>query len=400
MWLFRQRLVEDIGRGLDAGAVILRAEQGYGKTIAVEQVARHRGAVLVRVRCPEAEGKASVLFEQVAESLEDALPGTEPLAAQLVMASPAGARMLLNELGGRVARPAMLFFEDAGALRGAEPEALKLVEAFIAAADAHVSVVLALRRGVGLRAAKLRSAGRLTELGPGELAFDGSECASLFAARGRVEPALEEVEEIMTATGGWPLAISAFARATGSGGDDGGASAARPRTGSGDGLGAPTRREVVELVSQELEEELLDLLPAERRSALVTAALPRSLDRHAASALGLEGGLVSSLANNGLFLRRMDDGGLAFVPIVRRFLVQRAESELGGEEQVSSQRLALGHALAARGLREEALEHMLEARAFDEAIRLLETDGEALLRLPGEVARERLELERVLEDSE
>ena len=122
--LLREALTEESAAGSTPGAVVLRAEQGYGKTIAVHQAAEHRGAVLVCVPCAEADGKASRLLELVVEAVESALGDDRGLSeAPPAAPSAARARTLLAALA-RVDRPAVVFFEDAGALRAAEREAL------------------------------------------------------------------------------------------------------------------------------------------------------------------------------------------------------------------------------------------------------------------------------------
>ena len=129
-------------------------------------------------------------------------------------------------------------------------------------------------------------------LGPADLAFTPEECAAVLALRSGRAPADAEVEEVWTATEGWPLAVALTA---------GSAGAARARI---------TEASLFAF----LDEEVLEPAAPALRDALVDSALAPELDPALLTALGLPPGLPREAVRAGLPLLRLEPEPAAVRP--------------------------------------------------------------------------------------
>ena len=148
-------------------------------------------------------------------------------------------------------------------------EAQRIVADLLAMPLERSRVAIASRRALGLRTARLRVAGRLTELGPAELAFGVEECAELMLRRTGCEPSRDEAEAVWTATEGWPLGVALAA------GSD---RPAMARPARADGLNAY------------LAEELLDPLEPQLRDAIIDSSVAPELRSGAGARVGIARG--------------------------------------------------------------------------------------------------------------
>src|SRR5262249_46898142 len=116
-----------------------------------------------------------------------------------------------------------------------------------------------------LRLARLRAEGRVLEIGPGELALDRDEAASLLEQAG-ARLGAEEAMELHERTEGWPVGLYLAALSLRQGGSLSQAAAS---------FGGDDR-----LVSEYVESEFLARMPRRQRTFLMhTAVLERMSDR-------------------------------------------------------------------------------------------------------------------------
>ena len=120
----------------------------------------------------------------------------EPIDPQRVMAA------LERELAPLLVDPLVLVLDDAETLDGA-PGALAVVGRLLAAEARALRLAVAARHRLALRTARGRAAGRLTEIGPAELAFSAADCAEFIRVATGREASADEVDDLMTATEGW-----------------------------------------------------------------------------------------------------------------------------------------------------------------------------------------------------
>ena len=100
----------------------------------------------------------------------------------------AATRELIGELSRLLVEPLVVVVDDAEHLDGAA-DSLEVLAELIRAAPPPLRVAVASRRPLGLRVAKARVAGTVTDLTSADLAFDAQECVALLSrARRRTRP--------------------------------------------------------------------------------------------------------------------------------------------------------------------------------------------------------------------
>ena len=353
--LDRPELRASIRAALDAGSLLLVADGGFGKTTALREALDEDGRATAWVRCGEAYGDGGRLLALVIDAVRETLPGAvDVLAERLTTASDPvdpeqATEALVRELERLLVDPLVICLDDAETLEGS-PVALGVVGRLIGRAEALTHVAVATRRPPAIRLARERAAGRVTELGPAELAFSAAECeAYVRLAEGR-DPLPEEVEALMETTEGWPLGVVL-------------AGAATP---------GPSRA----LLDDYFEEEVLGALDPERRREVLAAATAPDLD--VAEAAGIGPGELGD--RRGLFLRGPGEAGReAFHPLFREFLRRRFAEEVAPEERRAvAARLAA--ALEAAGRGPEAVTQWIAAEDWDRAAEAIARAGGALVR--------------------
>jgi DNA-binding SARP family transcriptional activator len=337
----RPALARRLASLLETGHLLLVAGAGWGKTTALEQCLEIRGGLSVWVRCSDFDRDPGRLLTDLIEALERRVPGAADVLADRLAAATGpvdqrlAARQLALELERLVVGPLTIVLDDCERL-GEAVEAWTAVSPLLETGAPNLRLALAGRRPPSLRLARLRAGGRLTEVGSAELAFSPAECAEVIRlARGR-EPAPEEIDAVWSATEGWPLgvALSAAARDSGSGVQDG-------------------------LVAF-FDEEILDGLDPELRSALLRSSLPEELDPAVAAALGLPAGFDDAIRRVGVPLGTTADGVPTHHPLVRELLLTRLAAELSPAE-LRALHARLAEALESGGRDAAAVEHWLAA---------------------------------------
>jgi ATP/maltotriose-dependent transcriptional regulator MalT len=333
--------------------------------MALEEALETRPARSAWVRCTEADRDAGRLLGRVVGALLEAAPGAADVLAERLAAAQerinvhAASDELVGELGRLLVDQVVIVFDDAEHLHDS-PDAVAVVDALLAAGSQELRTAVATRRPPRLRLAKLRGAGRLTEFGPGELAFGLDECGELLRLRRDRPAAPEEVDRLFAATEGWPLGVSLSVL-------HGGAHSFG---------GVPSRARLFEF----LDEEVLERLPPPLRELVIDSSVPDELNRGCMRVLGLPDDFPERAAQAGLLLRAVDAEGvwLSYHPLVRDFLRERAAAERtpAARRELHAR---VARALAAASRPEQAIEHWLVAEAWPEAAEALAQTGPALL---------------------
>jgi ATP/maltotriose-dependent transcriptional regulator MalT/DNA-binding SARP family transcriptional activator len=349
----RPRVVGRVVAGLDAGALLLVADAGFGKTWAIEDGLQARGFDAAWMRVNEDDHDPLRFLHSLVHALHGLLGDAADTLGDGIAGEPLPAlRSMIRDLERILVEPVAIVIDDGERLDGAD--ALPLVDELLRSAGGRVRVVVASRRPLGLRVAKLRLSGRLHELDRGQLTFDAEECATLLRARTGAPPEAALVSQVMEETGGWPLGIALWSHS-----------------------GALHQGSRDELFAY-FAEEALDGLDPSLSEALVDASLADEVDSTVAQALGLPPNLSEELARRGLFVLSVDaDGSFRLHPLFRDFLRRRFEARDPAE--AASRRRALGRALAASGRPLEGAEQLVAASAWDEAFDTLAHHGADLL---------------------
>lgn len=346
-WIARPALTGRILEHLDAGALVLEAGAGYGKTAALRAAVESTGATPAWVSCTQVDRDPARLLARVAAAVDDALPGSAAVMGERLATATETVDVLaltadlLRELGATLVERVVVLLDDAEALAGS-PDALEVVSRLIESDVAGLRVAVASRRPLDLRTAKLRAAGRLATIPAAELAFDSAECDQLLWATHGRSPEEGEVERLMAATEGWPLglALAVAARTT-----------AAPRSPSS----APT--EVAAFVA----EELLNPLDPALRAAIEDSSVLSELDPDALRALDLPPDLPDRAQEAGIPLSPSGrpGGSLRHHPLVREILRGRLDAQRPAAELRSLLERAAGVARE-RGRAAEAIELLLD----------------------------------------
>ncbi len=375
--LSRPRLAGRVRDALDAGGVILTAGGGCGKTTILELALEGFPAPSAWIACSDSDRAPGVLLLRIVRAIAAAVPGASDALAERLETGPeqfaplAATHELVADLDRLLVEPLVLVIDDAEHLDGGD-ESLHLLGELLRAEQGALHVAVATRRPLDLRLAKPRAAGRLQHVYAADLAFDSEECANLLRERTGIEPAPEQVDEMMRATEGWPLGIALAAALFEQRGEPGGA-------GSLDDLAsAPDLRAY-------LSEEFLDSLDPELRAAAIRSSVARAITPAVAAALELPEDFRDRIERAGVLTRGLDGAeGFTYHPLLRELLRERLRAECGEAERRQL------HATAAPAVAEDGdaigeIEHWLEAGKWDEAIGTIEREGPAVLRTSPEL---------------
>ena len=281
----------------------------------------------------------------------------------------------------------VLVLEEYDAVSSAAVEAD--LDLFLRSAGANLRLVILSRRLPGLRLARHRAAGDLTEIGPDELAFTPDEAVELFHLHGVAVPSAT-ADDLTERTGGWAtgLRISAMAMAHGTAADE---------------VGRLVTAQHGDIASFLLA-EVVDAKPPETRDLLLRTCLLESVSGELADALtGRSDGrrVLTELARTSSFVRHVpgDPEWFTYHEVYRHALQGRLltdySSLVPGLRRRSSQWLAdnnrLTDAVAQAvdaGDWELAAVHVVDHLAVGHLLVGLETHrlGSMFARMPADVA--------------
>jgi LuxR family transcriptional regulator, maltose regulon positive regulatory protein len=308
----RPAVAARLARALDDGHLLLVAGAGFGKTMSLEDALALRGGAAAWVRCSELDRDPGRLLSDLVGTLASAAPGAADVLGERLAHAPlqidaaVASRELSRELERLLVEPLTIVFDDAEQLAGS-PEASAVVRDLLVTSTQALRVAVAARVALPLRLSKLQAGGRLSQLGPADLAFSPDECAELLRAASGGEPSAGELDALWSATEGWPLGV-ALSAATGG--------AQAPGVGGSNAL------------LGFLEEELLGPLGDGLRTALLESSVAPDLDSQTLQALGLPPGLLDEAERHGVPLRDVDSGThMAYHPLVRDLLREQLARE-------------------------------------------------------------------------
>lgn len=367
----RPRLARTLVTALEAGSVMLVAGPGYGKTMALEEALAHGGRRSLWIACGDTGGESGRLLMSVVEGLRTTVPGLADVVGDRLATgfepvdTGSAAAALIPELERLLVEPLVIVLDDAEELEGGT-EALALVDQLLGVRSAPLSIAIATRRPLRLRLAKLRTAGKLAELGPAELGFTPGECEELLSLRHGREVTHDEVEAVVAASEGWPMAVALTSLA-----------------GPGETAIDTVPRE--ELFNY-LAEEVLDRLDPAMRLGVVASSIPDTLTPELARDLGLPPQFIGEAERSGLFLRS-HAGARSYHPLFKAFLRERLVDLMTEPERAALHGRAAA-SLARAGRYVEAIENWLAAGQPGAALAALSSEGAGLVRTsPATVAQ-------------
>ncbi len=340
------------------------APAGYGKTTLLSQWAERNGQAFAWVSLDEADNDPKMLLSYIAAALDAVQPvGTRVFdaLASPVSSVPGSVVPRLSAAFASMNTPVVLVLDDVHLLRNSECRA-----ALSVLAD-HVPVgsqlVLAGRDRPPLRVARLRAQGQLLEIGLADLTLTRAEAAVMLRAAEVILDG-DELAELHRRTEGWPVGLYLAALYLRDGGS------VNSVVGSFDGGDR--------FISEYMQSEFLELLPAPRRAFLTRAAvLERMSGPLCEAVLDLPGAAatLAELARSNLLLVPLDRRGqwYRYHHLFRDMLLaelQRQEPELIPGLLRRAARWCLRNDRA-----EEALEYSIAAQDVDTVARRVLATG-------------------------
>ena len=357
----RSSLVERLTRDDSHPIVSVVAPAGYGKTTLLSQWAECDEAAFAWVSVDQRDNDPKVLLTYVAQALDAIEPVGGRVFDALASASSSVPGSVVPRLGSAFASmtsPVVLVLDDVHLLHNSECRASLSVLADHVPAGSRL--VFAGRDEPPVRVARLRTEGRILDVGPDELSLTLAEAAALLSA---AKATLGEaaVAELHRRTEGWAAGLYLAALSLREGGSLEGAVSF-----SGDDR----------LVSAYLESEFLGRLSNRQRGFLTrTAVLERMSGALCEAVLDHPGSaaMLADLARSNLLLVPLDRRGqwYRYHHLFRDMLL--AELERTEPRLIAAlQRRAAGWYMG-NGLPEEALQYYMAAGDVEEAARLVET---------------------------
>lgn len=206
--LVRPRLLDRLDQGVAGPVTLVSAPAGWGKTTLLVTWARATGAEPPPAWVSVEDGDTGERFwAYLAAALRAAVAGEQDDPAQPpvpdVPPRPDQLELLAAALAARE-RPVLLVLDDLH--RIGDPAAFTGLEFLLRHAEGRLRLVAGARAEPALALHRWRLAGKLTELGPAELAFTDDEAADLLVAHAVTVPAAA-VPRLRERTGGWPAGL-------------------------------------------------------------------------------------------------------------------------------------------------------------------------------------------------
>lgn len=208
-----QRLL-DATRG--AAVVLVSAPAGYGKTTALAQWCASLDCAAAWISLGEQDNDPQLLCAHLLTALERLWP----TALRPARHAADGGSDLLETVVPLLSQAIAAELDAAGLVlvlddfhHVADPTAQRLAAALIEALPAGARVVISSRTRPRLRLARQRAEGLVGELGPAELGFDVEEAGRLLNDRLRLRLDRRQVEAVNGGVEGWPAGISLMALA-------------------------------------------------------------------------------------------------------------------------------------------------------------------------------------------
>ncbi len=294
----RSLLIELLARGDPRPVVSVVAPAGYGKTTLLSQWAERSGQAFAWVSLDERDNDPKVLLTYVAEALDAVEPIDERVFDALAPPGSSVPGPVVSALGfafSSVTLPVVLVLDDVHVLE--DHECWAAVSVLADHVPPGSRLVLSGRDAPLPALARLRTADRMLEIGPGDLALTHEEASSLL--RNASVPVSEgDVAELHRRTEGWPAGLYLAALGLKEGG---------PVASAADSFGGDDR-----LVSEYMQSEFLARLSSRERVFLTrTAVLERMCGPLCEAVLDQPGAAatLAALARSNLLLVPLDAHG-------------------------------------------------------------------------------------------
>ncbi len=368
----RQRLVECLEQGLSGKLILISAPAGFGKTTLLAEWLAGNKLPATWLSLEEDDNDIArflAYFAACLGTLRDDL-GRETMAMLQSGQRPDNDRVmavLVNELAG-LKEPFVLVLDDTHCIDN--PLIHRAIALLIEHQPPAMHLVLAGRADPGFPVSRLRAQGQLLEIRAGELRFSLDEAATFLQRASGRSLSAENIRTLWDRTEGWPAGLQLAAL-----------SLQRQEDAKAFIAGLTGAQEYI---ADFLQDEVLGGQPQALQEFLLRTSILDQLCGPLCDALTGRGDgreTLEELAERNLFLLHLDD-------VRRWYRYHRLFADLLRQRLRRSQPDLLPelHRRASRwfeeqGLREQAIDHALEAADFEQAALLLEgAANETLMR--------------------
>ena len=203
----RPEVVDRLRASRQASVVAVSAPSGYGKTSLLVEWAEHERRPFAWVSVDEADNDPLVLLAHLAVALHRVEPLDDAVFAALSGRGASISGTVVRRLGAAFARrtkPLVLVLDDVDRLT--DPLSVDAVAALAAHTPGGSQLAVSGRSLGRLPLARLRSEGRLLEIGVRDLALDADGAHRLLRGAGVNVPKARSAE-LAEATEGWPVGL-------------------------------------------------------------------------------------------------------------------------------------------------------------------------------------------------
>lgn len=376
--LARPRVTDIFIQAFEYRLTILQAEAGYGKSIALAELAE-TVSPLAWYQVNEEDNDPLVFLLHLCHALLQTLPDLQDLPIHFLETwegtqGPLPWRsvidQIINALSLHLDVPALLILDDAHIVTEAG-EVAHMIDRLIGLAPARFHVLLSGRPVISLPSlSRWRAQGEILVIDQTTLTFTLAEIATLFAKHYGLELSNEEVEALFTYTEGWAIALQLTWQSI--------------RSQSPVAIEFPLRWQTdsLDALFDMLAREVFERQPTDVREFLLVTSTLRDLRPEACDALRLAAGnsvadsasMLAYLQRQDLFVVETAGDALRYHHIFHNFLRQQASSE----QRRTWNRLVADYYSVTKDS-ESAIYHLLEAHAWDEVADLLDTYAAELL---------------------
>jgi DNA-binding SARP family transcriptional activator len=398
--LYRPRVSKALAEALNYRLTILLAGAGYGKSTALAGLSKEF-KLLIWYQVVERDSDPVIFLLHLCHATQLAFPDLEGLPIPFLEAWDGSQGVFpwmgvldqyLNALGEYLSEPALLVLDDIPQAAGSN-EIAHLADRLTALAPPYLHILMAGRPPLTLpNLTRWRLQGEVLTIEQALLAFNAEEIGQLFAQHFKVELTPEEIQAVLAFTEGWAIALQLIWQSMRSGSSPSLEEALSGQTKSGGRLAGNSRESLFAILAREVFEGQ----PTDVREFLLISATLREMTVEACEALRSSAGfarrdcaaMLDYLRRQELFVFEHSDGSLRYHHIFHEFL----------KEQASIQQRRDWHLRAAQYYEnnqnvDQAVQHYLQAEAWEPAAALLEKHGANL------VAGGRLDSLAVLIDS-
>jgi LuxR family transcriptional regulator, maltose regulon positive regulatory protein len=189
----------------DSPVIMLVAPPGYGKTTVLAQWAERLGSKVAWVSCDRTDNDPAALWAAVAASV-DAVAGTGPGPAQVLSARGGGVDVVPAFVAAleQASSPMTIVLDHLEEVSSQQSRAA--IAEFVIRVPEGWRVALASRERLPVATARLRAEGKVTELGPMDLAMSVQEAEALLTGAD-VHTGARAASDLVELTEGWPVGL-------------------------------------------------------------------------------------------------------------------------------------------------------------------------------------------------